>query len=102
MRLKLFYFLLGFFLSVPYVFSSETGWIEKGGYYKPYVKINLKSCLVLFITEKGKVYRGRCRKSSPLVTPVKTFIFPERITYVVVKLSDFSFPQVLETGRIER
>jgi len=57
--------------------------------------------LVLFVTEEGKVYRGKCRKGRSIVTPGKRFLSnSEKITYIVLKISDFSYPQLIETGEI--
>lgn len=93
-----------FLLLLPLkVFSSQSGWIEKNGYYKPYVKAKTGNCLVLFITERGKVYRGKCRKRRLIVTPGK--IFPsknEKITFIVLKLDGVSYPEIVETGEIGR
>ncbi len=97
-RVPVFLFLLLFPLKV---LASQSGWIEKNGYYKPYVKVKTNNCLVLFITEKGKVYRGKCRKNRSVVTPGKKFFTKSvRITYVILKLEDFSYPKVIETGEI--
>jgi len=98
------FFIFLFLLLLPLkVFASQTGWIEKNGYYKPYVKVKAKHCLVLFITEKGKVYRGKCRKRRSIVTPGKRFLSKsEKITFIILKLDGISYPQIVETGEIGR
>ena len=96
------FLILLFLLLFPLkVFASQSGWIERNGYYKPYVKVKAGNCLVLFITEKGKVYRGKCRKNRSMVTPGKRFFTKsDRITYIILKLKDFSYPKVIEIGEI--
>ena len=100
MKKKLIFFL--FLITFPLeVLASQSGWLEKNGYYKPYVKVETNNCLVLFITEKGKVYRGKCRKNRSIVTPGKKFLTKsDRITYIILKLEEFSHPKVIETGEI--
>ena len=91
-----------FLLLLPLkVLAFQSGWMEKNGYYKPYVKVKLEHCLVLFITERGKVYRGKCRKGRSIVTPGKKFFTKsDRITYIILELEDFSYPKVIEIGEI--
>lgn len=101
MKKKILLTLLSVFLFPLNLLASESGWLERNGYYKPFVKVKLKNCLVLFVTEKGKVYRGKCRKNRSIVTPGKNFLSnSQKLTYIVLKISDFSYPQVVETGEI--
>ncbi len=99
-------FLIVFFsiLFIPFnLLASQSGWIEKNGYYKPYVKVKTGNCLVLFITEKGKIYRGKCRKRRLIVIPGKRFPSKnEKITFIVLKLDGVSYPEIVETGEIGR
>jgi len=98
---KIGFFLFLLLLLPLKLLASQSGWIEKSGYYKPYVKVKANNCLVLFITEKGKVYRGKCRKNRSLVTPGKKFYSnSQKITYIVLEIEDFSYPKVIETGEI--
>ena len=100
---KSFFIFLSLLLLPLEVFASQSGWIEKSGYYKPYVKVKTDHCLVLFITEKGKIYRGKCRKRRSIVTPGKRFSSKsEKITFIILKLDGISYPQVVETGEIGR
>ena len=91
---------------------SETGWlkIEKKNtvYYRPFVDVrNPKNKLVIFVTEDGQVYKGRCRKkkiaSTCRVTPSKKF--PDKffeIRYIVLELIPSFPPKLLESGVIKR
>ena len=84
--------------------ASDSGWTFKNGFYKPFVKVsNPSRKFVLFITEKGKVYKGSCRKRSAescIVYPKKKFFLKEDVTYVVIELTG-SFPRVVKVGKVD-
>ena len=89
---------------------ADTGWFKvfkkHKVYYKPFVDVKTsENILVLFITEEGRVYKGRCKSKLKLetcaVTPGK--IFPTstvEIRYIVLKLNRFRAPEVIKTGVI--
>jgi hypothetical protein len=91
---------------------SETGWlkIEKKNtvYYRPFVDVrNPKNKLVIFVTENGKIYKGRCRRKNVIsicrITPSKRF--PDKFTemrYIVLELIPDFPPKFLKTGVIKR
>jgi hypothetical protein len=88
--------------------SAETGWFRLGNYYKPYVKVeNFPNKQVLFVTNDGKVYIGRCGKrkafySHCYIIPGKKFkSLDGGITYIVLKVDGYYPPRVIEYGSID-
>ncbi|ADY74011.1 hypothetical protein Dester_1380 [Desulfurobacterium thermolithotrophum DSM 11699] len=90
---------------------AGTGWfrIEKGHslYFKPFVDVKLqKDVMVLFVTSKGKIYRGKCRektiKDACSITPRKRFRDnTESIRYIILRLKKFYAPEVIKTGVVD-
>ncbi|WP_165863702.1 hypothetical protein [Phorcysia thermohydrogeniphila] len=91
---------------------SETGWLrfvkKNDIYYRPFVDvINPKNKLVVFVTEDGHIYKGRCRKKRVAktcrVTPSKRFSdkFVE-IRYIVLELVPDYPPKLVRSGVVER
>ena len=88
-----------------------TGWfrIEKGHslYFKPFVDVkSTKDKMGLFITDGGKIYRGKCREKTIRdvcpITPGKRFpTNTESIRYIILKLKKFYAPEVEKTGVID-
>lgn len=90
---------------------ADTGWlrIERGHhlYFKPFVDVeNSKKLEVLFVTSKGKAYKGKCKKRTigkfcP-VTPGKSFhSTTENIRYIILRLKNFYAPEIVKTGVID-
>jgi len=114
MKAKLWFLLTLLFLTVGTSEGalSETGWLkiskENSIYYRPFVDVkNPKGKLVIFVTEDGQVYKGRCRKkkiaSTCRVTPSKKF--PDKfveIRYIVLELTPNFPPKLLKSGVIKR
>ncbi len=92
-------------ISTPSQSAQKSGWIKRNSYFKPFVLVySPKGKLVLFITPEGRVYRGKCRKSSLnrefcRISPGKKFYSKEPLRYVVLQLGSGA-PQVVETGVI--
>jgi hypothetical protein len=87
-------------------FGAQAGWESFSTYYKPFVTVERpQNKLVLFITPNGRVYRGKCRKRKRLkkcrVYPRKKFNEPLALRYLILKLSSFSPPEIVETGVIK-
>jgi hypothetical protein len=91
---------------------SETGWLKfvkkNDIYYRPFVDVrNPKNKLVVFVTEDGRIYKGRCRKKKVAktcrVTPSKRFSdkFVE-IRYLVLELVPDYPPKLVRSGVVER
>ncbi|MEO2069361.1 MAG: hypothetical protein ABGX27_07615 [Desulfurobacteriaceae bacterium] len=93
---------------------AETGWIEYKGrnsiYYKPFVDVKGadEDTLVLFVTQDGRVYKGRCKKYSfrskngCRITPGKRFLtYTDPVLYIVIKLRTFSSPKLLKSGEVD-
>ncbi|WP_456397750.1 hypothetical protein [Desulfurobacterium sp.] len=89
---------------------SATGWIkkEKKGYiyFKPFVTVKSPDVIVIFITPKGKVYRGTCKKrnfiNACIVTPRKQFdSHYTALKYIVLKISPPKAPEILKTGIVK-
>ncbi len=91
-----------------YSFGAETGWFRVENYYQPYVKVeNFLNKQVLFITNKGTVYTGRCKKKRAFynycyIVPGKKFKSVDGgITYIVLKIEGYYPPRVIEYGIID-
>ena len=89
-------------------FAAETGWFRVENYYRPYVKVeNFLNKQVLFITNDGIVYTGRCRKKKAFynycyIVPGKKFKSVDGgITYIVLKIDGYYSPRVIEYGTID-
>jgi hypothetical protein len=89
-------------------FAAETGWFRVENYYRPYVKVeNFLNKQVLFITNDGLVYTGRCRKKKAFynycyIVPGKKFKSVDGgITYIVLKIDGYYSPRVIEYGTID-
>ena len=102
------FFLVCFFSFCVRSLAAETGWFRTGNYYRPYVKVeNFLNKQVLFITNKGTVYTGRCRKKKTFynycyIVPGKKFTSVDGgITYVVLKVDGYYPPRVVEYGIID-
>ena len=105
-----FFFLLVIYLSFSHIpsLSAETGWFRLENYYKPYVKVeNFLNKQVLFVTNDGRVYIGRCRKRKAFysfcyIIPGKKFkSLDGGITYIVLKVDGYYPPRVIEYGTID-
>ncbi len=96
------------FIFCPKAFPG-TGWLttkkKNDIHYKPFVDVKKpENKLVIFITENGKVYKGRCRKKKATVcriTPSKKFYRKEEIRFIVLKLIPFFAPEVVKSGVIK-
>jgi len=92
-------------LTAPLSAKGLFGWSEKDGYYRPYVVVkNPKDKMVLFITKRGKVYRGKCKKRDSAleacsVSPRKRFSRKVPLRFIVLDLGGFA-PSVVKTGVI--
>ena len=110
LKFSKFFFLLVIYLSFSHIpsLSAETGWFRLGNYYKPYVKVeNFLNKQVLFVTNDGRVYIGRCRKRKAFysycyIIPGKKFkSLDGGITYIVLKVDGYYPPRVIEYGTID-
>lgn len=98
---------LTFFLVLP-SFSSESGWFRVRDYYKPFVKVkDFLNKQVLFITNRGKVYSGKCRKKGGFynhcyIAPSKKFkTIDGGITFIVLKVDGYYPPRIVEFGTVD-
>ena len=107
-KLRFSSLLIALTLSTSPLSAAESGWFRTPNYFKPFVKVeNFKDRQVLFITNEGRVYTGRCRKRKGFynycyVVPGKKFSSIDGgITFIVLKVDGFYPPRVLEYGVVD-
>ncbi|SNR92007.1 hypothetical protein [Desulfurobacterium atlanticum] len=106
--LNLFILLSG--ISIAYAGNFKTGWLQKNSkgyvYFKPYIKVKYnRNLLAIFITSKGKVYKGKCRLKREMptctITPGKKFESPfNEIRYILLEIDHPLPPKIVKTGTI--
>ena len=97
-------------INVALAGNFETGWLQKSSkgyvYFKPYIKVKYnQNLLAIFITSKGKVYKGKCRLKRKMptctITPGKKFDSPfNEIRYILLKIDHPLPPKIVKTGVI--
>ena len=110
--LKIFLGLTLFIFGLKGGALAETGWIKftkkNDVYFRPFVDVrNPKNKLVIFVTEDGHIYRGRCRQRRVVdfcrVSPSKKFKDNlVEIRYIVLELVPPFAPKLVRSGTVER